>query len=106
MFIGKYQSLKDKYSRMRNYVIGLFLLIILTPILFNSCRVEDSEILKEVQLVFAEDSLENMSITVANGTVILNGYTDSDAYKNHIESKIKRVKDVRAVKNNLLIISY
>jgi osmotically-inducible protein OsmY len=62
-------------------------------------QTDDNQLLNEAKAQVQNDT--NVNVTVDNGIVTLNGTVNSDQEKTSLENRVKQVRGVQDVKNNL-----
>lgn len=78
--------------------------VLMTGVLFQSCKESDSQIQEKVQKELM-NKYNNYSISssVRDAVVTLNGMVDSQAQKTAVESDVAKVSGVKRVMNNIAI---
>ncbi|MCD7898601.1 MAG: BON domain-containing protein [Bacteroides sp.] len=78
--------------------------ILMTGIMFQSCKESDSKIQENVQKELT-NKYNNFSISssVRDGAVTLNGMVESQAQKTAVENDVAKVSGVKRVMNNIAI---
>lgn len=87
---------------MRKFLV-ISACILMTGLLFQSCKKSDENIQKDVNKTLTENNFSMISSTVKDGTVTLVGTVDSQQQKSEVENKVRDVKDVKGVVSNVVV---
>jgi len=81
----------------------VFSLVLMTGLMFQSCKKSDESIRKDVNKALTERNYDMITSTVKDGMVTISGTVESLQQRSEVENIVRSVKDVKSVTSNVII---